>query len=446
MTTLSKPMKKFSPVAQAAMDYYQAQATRLIQAEGEEHALARFRQAALAHFAVQGFPTRKDEDWQFTPLSQFLKTHYHFNGVSRVDEGAISAIKPKLDAWHLIFVDGYFSESLSDDLAGLPAGVSIESGKDALDFEQGYRVFAGHEAEIEQDAFGTLNAMLFDDGVFIELADHVHLAKPIVISHIQTLTDHANTVRSKVKLGVGAQLQLVEQYVALEGACGFENSVVEIELSTQAQMTQVIWQNLPEQAMYFNNQFIDLAEHSQFRTHYIGLGGAISRHQNHVQMDGDRIESEQNSVCFARNQQIVDTRTYTGHKAEYGMSRQLHKLVLADQAIGVFNGMIKVDQVAQKTDGMMDNKNLLLSNKAQINAKPQLEIYADDVKCSHGSASGQISADQIFYLQARGLTKQQARQLVTLAFLMEPLETVALEAVRTWLQQALADAVTPHLS
>jgi len=446
MTTLSKPMKKFSPVAKAAMDYYQSQATRLIQAEGEGYALARFRQAALHHFVEQGFPTRKDEDWQFTPLSNFLKTHYHFNGVSQFDKASIAKIKPPVDAWHLVFVDGYFSEALSDDLAELPKGVSIESGKDALDFEQGFRVFAKHEDEIEQDAFGMLNAMLFDDGVFIELAAHTHLDKPIAISYVQTLKDHANTTRNKIKLGVGAQLQLIEQYVALDDACGFENSVCEIELAEQAQMSQVVWQNLPDQAMYFNNQFIDLAEQSQFKTHYAGLGGAISRHQNHIQMAGDRIESEQNSICFARNQQIMDTRTYTGHKAENGLSRQLHKLVLTDQAIGVFNGMIKVDQIAQKTDGMMDNKNLLLSNKAQMNAKPQLEIYADDVKCSHGSASGQISADQIFYLQARGLSKQQARQLVTLAFLMEPLETVSGTATQVWLQRALATSVTPHLN
>ncbi|AHF00554.1 FeS assembly protein SufD [Thiomicrospira aerophila AL3] len=446
MTTLSKPMKKFSPVAQAAMDYYQAQATRLIQAEGEGHALARFRQAALNEFIEQGFPSRKDEDWQFTPLSNFLKTHYHFNGISRATAADIAKLRPFVDAWHLVFVDGYFSESLSDDLVGLPDGVSIESGKDALDFEMGFCVFAQSEEDIQQDAFGMLNAMLFDDGVFIEVAPHVQLEKPIVISYVQTLAEHANIVRNKIKLGSSASLNVIEQYVAIDDGWGFENSVCEIELAANARLNQVVWQNLPEQATYFNNQFIDLAEHSQFRTHYIGLGGAISRHQNHVQMDGDRIESEQNSVCFARNQQIVDTRTYTGHKAEQGLSRQLHKLVLADQAIGVFNGMIKVDQVAQKTDGMMDNKNLLLSNKAQMNAKPQLEIYADDVKCSHGSASGQISADQIFYLQARGLSKQQARQLVTLAFLMEPLETVVAETVRTWLQQALADAVTPHLS
>ncbi|SFR62887.1 Fe-S cluster assembly protein SufD [Thiomicrospira sp. ALE5] len=446
MTTLSKPMKKFSPLAQAAMDYYQSQAKQLMQAEGEGHAVTAFRQAALNRFLEQGFPTRKDEDWQFTPLSNFLKTHYAFNGVSRIDEAAIAAVKPKVDGWHLVFVDGYFSEILSDDLAGMPSGVSLESGKDALDFEQGFRVFADHETDIEQDAFGMLNAMLFDDGLFIELAAHVRLAKPIVVSYVQTLASHANTTRCKIKLGRGAQLQLIEQYVAIDAGCGFENSVCEIDLAEQAKMSQVIWQNLPEQGMFFNNQFIDLAEQAQFNTHYIGLGSAISRHQNHVQMAGERIESEQNSICFARNQQIMDTRTYTGHSVEWGASRQLHKLVLADQAIGVFNGMIKVDQKAQKTDGMMDNKNLLLSNKAQMNAKPQLEIYADDVKCSHGSASGQISADQIFYLQARGLTKQQARQLVTLAFLMEPLESVADHAVRDWLQQALSAAVTPYLN
>lgn len=435
MTTLSKPMKKFSPVAQAAMDFYQSQAMQLLNQESER--FLSLRQNALAQFMLNGFPTRKDEDWQFTPLSGFLNTHYSAAPQTNVNSVPNLAVKLPFEALHLVFVDGRFNEVLSSDLTDLPKGLSIKSVLQDTDLVD---VTADTD-----DAFVMLNSMLFNEGVSIELASGLALEMPIALDFIQTRKDSANTIRNQVTLGEGASLHLYQQHIAEQGVAALDNLVTKVTLEKRAQLQQIVWQDLDEKAYYFSNQFVDLKSSALFKSHYIGLGGAISRHQNQVYMNGEHIESEQNSICFARNQQVMDTRTYTGHNAEDGISRQLHKLVLNDQAVGVFNGMIKVAQAAQKTDGMMDNKNLLLSNEAQMNAKPQLEIYADDVKCSHGSASGQISADQIFYLQARGLSKQQARQLVTLAFLMEPLETMSHSKMQAWLQQRLSNAVTPYL-
>lgn len=437
MTTLSKPIKKHSPVAQSAMSFYQQQAEALMASESDA-ALISFRQQASQNFAEQGFPTRRDEDWKYTPLNAFLQTHYQRTGVAQISEADIKPFLPPFDVMHLVFVDGYFSERFSDDLSELPAGLSIESVKDALDFEQGYTAFLSHEMGIEKEAFGTLNSMLFDDGVVIQLEPHCLVERPILCTYLQTQNEHANTVRNRVTLAHGAQLTLLQQHVSLNNELNaFDNVVTEINVAEQAQLNQVVLQSLNPSAMYFGLQFVDQAKNSVFRTHYIGLGSSISRHQNVLRMADEHIESEQSSACLANGQQIMDTRTHTEHQAWWGTSRQLHKLVLDDEAVGVFNGMIKVLREAQKTDGQMDNKNLLLSDKAKVDSKPQLEIYADDVKCSHGSASGQINEEQIFYLRARGINADDARRLVTQAFLLEPLESISSMPVRHWLADKL---------
>jgi len=244
-----------------------------------------------------------------------------------------------------------------------------------------------------------------------------------------------------------AELTLVEQFVSLidntENAA-FEactNVVTVMNLEASARVRQVVLQQQSDFAYYFHNQFIFQSDLSDFNTFYGGLGSQLSRHQNHLFMNGERIENTQNSACLAHKKQVVDSRTNTQHKQVWGASRQLHKYVLADAAVGVFDGMIGVDRQAQKTDGQMDNKNLLLSSAAKMNSKPQLEIYADDVKCSHGCATGQINQEQIFYLQARGISRTKAIEMITKAFLMEPVEMINRADVQQWVAQAFSDAL-----
>ncbi|UQB42582.1 Fe-S cluster assembly protein SufD [Thiomicrospira microaerophila] len=437
MTTLSKPMKKFSPVAQSAMDFYIALSESLSLQAGQPD-LAAFRRDASARFAEQGFPSRRDEDWKYTPVTGFLQTHYQVSGGAKIDASQIKKLLPPFDVTHLVFIDGYFSETYSDDISELPRGLNIEPVKDVLDFSQGHCALMSHEDKIQAEPFGCLNSMLFDDGVLISLEPHCQVERPILCSFLQTQDRHANTVRNKVVLAHGAQLTLIQQHVTTQSDLNaLDNVVSEIEIAEHANLQQIILQDLATQGAYFGLQMIDQAEKSVFNSVYVGLGAALSRHQNVLMMDGEHIESNQSSACLATGKQVMDTRTHTEHQAWWGVSRQLHKLVLDDQAVGVFNGMIKVHQGAQKTDGQMDNKNLLLSKTAQVDSKPQLEIYADDVKCSHGSASGQISDEQIFYLRARGINQADARRLVTQAFLLEPLETVASAKAQAWLSNQL---------
>lgn len=441
MTTLSSHTKKSSPLAQAAQDFYVQQVQNL-NAATDDPSLKAFRQCVAERFAQQGFPTRRDEDWKYTPLNAFLQTHYTVGGVANLNEAQLKTLLPPFDVMHLVFVDGYFSERFSDDLSELPAGLIIEPVKDALDFTAGHQAMMAHESKIEAQSFGCLNSLLFDDGVLIQLEPHCVVERPILCSFVQTQHEHANTMRNRVVLAHGAQLTLIEQHVSFAKINAFNNCVTEVEVAENARLDQVILQDIDNSGMHFSLQFIEQAKNSVVNSHYIGLGAQISRHQSEVRLRDEHIESSHNSACLATGTQIMDTRTYTEHQAWWGTSRQLHKLVLNDQAVGVFNGIIKVARGAQKTDGMMDNKNLLLSREAQVDSKPQLEIYADDVKCSHGSASGQISDEQIFYLRSRGIREADARRLVTQAFLLEPLETISAAPIRQW----LADKLTHKLN
>ncbi|BBP46531.1 Fe-S cluster assembly protein SufD [Thiosulfatimonas sediminis] len=432
--------KKLSPVAQQARDFYLQQASRV--SETENGVLKAVREQAQQAFAGQAFPTAKDEDWQYTKLTGFIQHHFSAVAASENVADKIAAYMPSFPVIKLVFVDGRFSESLSDDLSELPKGVSLESFADSLSMNSELeRVFA-NQARVLTEPFGSLNTMLMRDGFALQVNANTALELPLFILHLQSKPDSLCTIRNAISVGENAEVTLVEHYVSVYGdgaACN--NIVTEIDIAKQARVKQIIVQQQHDDSFYFNNQFVTQADNSHFDTFFASIGGMLSRQQNHLYMDGQHIENTQNSACVARKSQTVDSRTYTEHNDEHGFSRQLHKFVLDDSAVGVFNGMIRVDQQAQKTDGQMDNKNLILSNKAKMDAKPQLEIYADDVLCSHGSATGQIDDNQIFYLQARGISKAAAMQMITKAFLLEPVEEIGNPQIRQWVTAQLEIAL-----
>lgn len=434
-------VKKFSPVVKAAMDHY-AQLSDALCSQCNNAALIDLRKQAKTRFLELGFPARRDEDWNYTPLNGFVQTHFTDQGVSHVSKEDIKAFLPPYPATRIVMIDGWFSEGLSDDLSQLPEQVSIEATQDALGFADAVNQFREHDGAFDKEPFAVLNNMLVRDGVFIQVARNTTVELPIFVLHVQSQNQHVSNLRNRVVVEENAELTVVESYVTLQSQdnaiSALTNVVSEIDVARHGRLKQVVLQNQSTDGFYFNNQFVTQREESVFNTLYAGLGSDTSRHQNHLQMNGDHIESVQNSACFASGKQVMDSRTDTAHNALAGMSRQLHKYVLDGQTTGVFDGMIKVDQKAQKTDGQMDNKNLILSDSAKMDAKPKLEIYADDVQCSHGSATGQIDEDQIFYLQARGIARAQAVRMITEAFLLEPVEEAATPEIQHWVSAILA--------
>ena len=412
--------KKLSPVAQKARDFYLQQAS-----QDDRSWTQKLRQA----FAENAFPTQKDENWQYTRLTGFLQHSFAQVAAGSLSLDALSDYLPEFEVIRLVFVDGQFSAQLSSDLAINVKGVSLTvvSGAEAVADN------STHNERLLQEPMAVLASLQAQAGYALTLDANAALETPVYVLNVQTQSNMAATV-NRIALAENAEVTVIEHFVSLTGdaVCAMANN--EISVAKHARFKQVVMQQLNTQSFYFNNQFIEQVEESVANTFFASLGGALSRHQNHLYMDGDNIESIQNSACIATGKQTVDSRTYTEHNQLNGMSRQLHKYVLDQQAVGVFDGMIRVDQQAQKTDGQMDNKNLILSDTAKMNSKPQLEIYADDVLCSHGSATGQIDDNQIFYLQARGISRNKAIQMITQAFVLEPLEDINSGVVRHWVE------------
>lgn len=433
-------IKKISPVAKQAVAHYIAQSETL-NAQCDNAVLKNVRTQAQSILQEQAFPTQRDEDWQYTRLTGFVQNQFEIKPAAVVSREQLQAFMPDFAVTMVVFVDGWFNEALSDDLTDLPDGVIYESFKDAVSIKGDSTKLFANEAEINKEPFGVLNSLLLADGFYLQCAKNVCLETPFFVLHVQTSDNHLSNVRNRIELGENAEFTLVERYVSLlesESNASCTNVVTEIDVAKSARFKQVIMQEQSSQAFYFNNQYIYQADKSHFNTFYGALGCQLSRHQNHIWMNGEHIESQQNSACLAQDNQTVDSRTDTQHNDVWGSSQQLHKYVLTDKATGVFNGMIRVDQQAQKTDGQMDNKNLLLSDTAKMDTKPQLEIYADDVKCSHGSASGQIDENQIFYLQARGIHRADAIKMITHAFLLEPVEIITNNGLRNWVTARLS--------
>lgn len=437
--------KKFSPVIQSAMDHYLQLAESLNQACDNPKVVA-LRQQARQRFMEMGFPTRRHEDWGYTNLIGFMQTHFKLEGSSQVKMADIARFLPSYPATRIVMLDGWFSEELSDDLSVLPKGTSLESTSDLLAVDEYVDSLLEQQGNITLEPFAVLNTSLLNDGFNLQVSKNIALETPIFVLHVQTQAQHASNLRNRIVVGECAEVTVVQSFVSLCTSeaefSSFTNVVTEIEVAKHANVKQIIMQKQSNQSFYFHNQFINQAEQSVFNTFYTGIGSVTARHQNYVEMSGDHIETSQNSACYATDDQTVDSRTYSGHNKLYGVSKQLHKYVLDGKATGVFNGMIKVARGAQKTDGQMDNKNLLLSKTAKMDCKPQLEIYADDVKCSHGSATGQIAADQLFYLQARGIKKAEALRMITEAFLLEPVETINHPEIRSWVSGVLSSKLT----
>lgn len=414
---MSQP-KKMSPVVQKWLDAVLAQSQTLNE-QATQTPFTVKRAAAQNYLRQMGLPTRRDEAWQYTPLTALVRqvfelpqSHQDMNAID------ISAWLPDFNVFPIVLLDGVWQPQFTPDL---PKGFRIESVQDT-------------ESVLGNTPFEQLNDVLFTQCLRIEVEKHAYNEWPLFIVHLQTQSAVVNTTRLEITVGEQAQLTWMERFVSLAGVeAGLVNLATRIQLAPHAVARQVLLQQMALDGFYFANQRIQQAEHAHFQTLYVGLGSQLSRQQNYLNLQGEHAEAQQHSIVLGSGKQLLDSRTDTRHEQANCQSNQLHKYVLTDQAKGVFDGMIYVAQDAQKTDGQMDNRNLLLSDEARIDGKPQLEIYADDVKCSHGCATGQMDDEQVFYLQARGINKRDAQRLITQAFLLEPLDDITHPDIRRWL-------------
>ncbi len=375
------------------------------------------RAQALERANALTVPTLRDEEWRFTDISAL--TRVNFSPVADAPRLALADISsfvvPEAGA-RLVFVDGVFAPGLSV-ATGLPQGVVVASLAAALDVHAtAIEPHLARHASFEGEVFSALNTTYLRDGAFIWVAKNQKYPAPIQLLFVSTQAGTAAYPRCLVIAEAGSECTLVEDYVSLGDVVYFNNAVTEVVVGEGAQVRHVKVQREAAGAFHIAACAASLAKNAHYASHTVTLGARLSRFNLGIVQQGDGAEVGLDGLALISGRQLADTHTLMDHARPHGRCRQVHKCIVDGGAHAVFNGKILVRPGAQLTDSSQQSRCLLLSDKAHVDAKPQLEIFADDVKCAHGAAIGQIDAEQLFYLRSRGLPEARARKLLTYAF------------------------------
>jgi Fe-S cluster assembly protein SufD len=399
--------------------------------------LQSLRQEAFARFSETGFPTTHDEDWRFTNVAAVANTPFELAGLETISREQLKAFGASQFACQLVFVNGLFSQELST-MALLPKGVTVGSlaaqvKNDFASVEQ----HLGKYLNTQRDAFAALNSSLIEDGVYVHVPRGVVVETPIYILYVTvpSSTPTMNHPRNLIVAEESSNVTVVEDYVSLGEGITFSNAATELVASDNANVSHYMIVREGEQAYNFSTLRIQQGRHANVATHSLLLSGALVRNNVHPVLAGEGSECLINGLFMANGRQHMDNYMLVEHASPHCDSRQFYNGILNGQSHGVFHGRIIVHKDAQKTDAKQTNRNLLLSDDAQIDTKPQLEIYADDVKCTHGATIGQFDDNALFYLRSRGLSEAAARHVLLLAFANECLDRMSSLQVRDHLEK-----------
>lgn len=405
--------------------------------------LRSLRQQGRQAFAERGFPTVRDEEWRYTNISAVERQPFQRTDI--VTSTDASALEPLLVSGlvgpRLVFVDGIFSATLSTATESMP-GVSVmpfaRSIKTHADVIEAY---LGKQASVEQSGFVALNTADLRDGAFVYLKDGAVVADAIQLVFVSTGTQESNFSQPRILIVAesGSQATILEQHISLIDARYLTNSVTEIYAARGTRVQHYRLQQESMKAYHVNALFISQTGASEVTSHGIDLGGILVRNDVVSRLTAEQATCTLNGLYVADGRQHVDNHTRIDHLVPRSASREFYKGVLDGRARAVFTGRVVVHPDAQQTDAEQLNNNLLLSRDAEVDTKPQLEIYADDVKCSHGATVGQLDPDELFYLQARAIDEISARDLLTYAFANEVLARFKLDPVRVALERRLTN-------
>ncbi|MDO9162647.1 MAG: Fe-S cluster assembly protein SufD [Methylococcaceae bacterium] len=401
--------------------------------------LQQLRTDALQAFSATGFPSPREEEWRYTNVSGIEKKLFSVpanQAASDVSADLLKAYQLQ-DAWSVVLVNGRFSAELSA-LSGLPDGVSILSLADALATQASQvQSHLGQAVNNAEHGFVAFNTAWFSDGLFVHVPPKQVLAKPIQLLHIVTQADALATTRNVIIVEESAEVKVVETFVGADNAY-LTAAVTEVFVGQNADLTLYKIQSESEKAYHFGGIYIKQERDARFTHHNFAFGGLMARSDIHADLDHSS-ECVLNGLYLGVKRQHIDNHTRINHLKPYGISRETYKGVLDDKARGVFQGRVVVAEDAQKTDSQMNNRNLLLSVDAEVDTKPQLEIYADDVKCGHGVTVGQLDDKSVFYLQSRCIDEETARNMLTFAFANEMVDKISIKSLHdNVLEQVLA--------
>jgi len=403
--------------------------------------LETIRKSAMERFAEVGFPTTRQEDWRFTNVSPLARAPFKAAaaGANGLNRGKLEQARLKGVAARIVFVNGFFDPKLSD-LAALPPGVSVRALAETWEAPpKSLEEHLARHAEINRNSFVALNTALFRDGVFIEVADGVVVGKPIQALFIRAGSAGGTVThpRTLIIAGREAQAMVIESHVGLSGEAYFTNAVTELVVGENGSLEHLKLQEEGDGAYHIGTVQSVQGRSSRFVSHSISLGARLARHDINSVMAGEGAECTLNGLYQVGGAQHVDHHTRLDHAMPHCSSREYYRGILDGKSSGVFSGAIIVRKDAQKTDAIQSNKNLLLSEDATINTKPELQILADDVRCTHGATVGQLDGDAIFYLRARGIGLEAARHLLTRAFANDVLARVTFAPARERLEGTL---------
>ena len=410
--------------------------------------VAALRRDATESFARSGLPHARIEDWKYTSTKPIAKRDFARPLASQAtaDAGQIEALRiPGIDAHRLVFVNGHFAASLSD--AGeADEAVRVRSLARVLaDEPSALRDRLGGTAPSDFSGFTALNTAFADDGAVIEIAADGRASRPIELLFVSTAQETPVAAHPRVVIDAAhhGEATIIEHYVGLDDARNLTNAVTEATLAEGARLTHYRIQRESRKGYHIGSVHVNQAADSRFEQHNVAIGGLLVRTDINTALNAEGAETLYNGLYLANGRQHVDTHTRINHNKPNTTSEEAYRGILDEHARGVFNGRVYVAPHAQKTAAYQSNDNLLLSGKAEIDTKPELEIYADDVVCTHGATVGQLDTQALFYLRSRGVDLETARGLLLYAFAEATIERMGIEPLRSWLQGFVIDEL-PH--
>jgi len=433
-------------------DKYVSKFERFAKRSGGPAWLADLRRAGIVRLGELGLPTLQQEDWRFTNTAPIAKLAFKpalepGDGASAEALGNLAFAA--LPGPKLVFVNGHFASSLST-IGNLPPAVKAGSLAAALTSDAAFiEKHLGHYALQADNGFAALNQAFFGDGGFVHVPAGQVIAEPVQFLYVSTASQSGATFhpRNLVIAEANSQVTILESYVSLGGAGYFTNAVTELFAGDNARLEFVKFQDEAADAFHIAAFHGEFGRASNVSVHSFALGARLSRNNIRTKLAGEGLECILNGLYLTRGEQLADHHMIVEHAQPHCASHEYFNGILDDKSRGVFHGRILVRPIAQKTDAKQTNKNLLLSDNASADTKPQLEIYADDVKCTHGATVGQLNEESIFYLRSRGIGTETARRMLIHAFAGEIIERIQHEPARAELDKLVWDRLeaNPHL-
>jgi Fe-S cluster assembly protein SufD len=399
------------------------------------------RDNAKEYFKTFGFPNKKMEDWRFTNIKPIIDNEFEFPaGKQNIEKNILkNFLIPKFKTNLIVLINGEYSDENSKIISE-SKNLFIGSLKEAMKAKkETIEKYLAKYADYKSDGFTALNTALATDGAYIYIPSDCELKEPVTILNIldSRKMKVISQPRNLIVTEKNSKAHIIEEYYSIGNNDAFSNVITEIYLNENSNLKYYKIQNEELNAFHVGTTQVFQDRSSIFNSITISWGGSVTRNNLNSYLNGENIDCSFKGLYYLSGSQHVDNHTLADHATPNCHSNELYKGILADESNGVFNGKIMVRQDAQKTNAYQMNKNILLSNTASINSKPQLEIYADDVKCSHGATTGQIDNEQLFYLKARGIGEKEGKKLLLYAFANEIIEDIEIVELKNYLVNKL---------